>query len=68
MEPPMSSQDILAQDESDALLNNVQNTVPAAEPPADPGGRRGYDLGHSALFGRVTLKLSDAPSDGSKSL
>jgi flagellar motor switch protein FliM len=58
----MSGQDILGQDEIDALMNGAKQDVPP-EPPPDPGEARGYDFGRSARIVRGRMPTLEMVND-----
>src|SRR5689334_13713615 len=61
----MSGQDILGQDEIDALMNGVQGAVAQAPsaPEAEPGSARGYDFGRSARIVRGRMPTLEMIND-----
>jgi flagellar motor switch protein FliM len=58
----MSGQDILGQDEIDALMNGAKQDVPP-EPPPDPGEARDYDFGRSARIVRGRMPTLEMVND-----
>ncbi|MEA3177605.1 MAG: flagellar motor switch protein FliM [Gammaproteobacteria bacterium] len=58
----MSGQDILGQDEIDALINGAQQDVPAEPAPAE-GEARGYDFGRSARIVRGRMPTLEMVND-----
>jgi flagellar motor switch protein FliM len=58
----MSAQDILGQDEIDALINGARQDVPAEPAPAE-GEARGYDFGRSARIVRGRMPTLEMVND-----
>jgi flagellar motor switch protein FliM len=58
----MSGQDILGQDEIDALMNGAAG-VPMEEPPPDDGSAKGYDFGRSARIVRGRMPTLEMVND-----